>query len=544
MTRTALLTFSVGPVHTFIAQARRVADLWTGSEVLSHLVRRALDAGCQRGAEPVFPAVDPELLPEAPKGLPNRFVCRVPEDRAGEIAREMDRAVRQEWDRLVEQATDKLSSKGLAPAAPLLEQAKVVFDLAWSWVPEEDGGYAEAARKGAEQWNAVRRFRPFAQCEQELEKCAVCGERTALPDGVREHVRERWAAVEEGAQDAGDKLEEGFFRFSQSRLCLVCATKRLYTMDEERRAHFSAFDRFQPDDERTYFALLAMDGDRMGEILNWPEEKLRHGLEAFHRAVSEALISFAEGLRGVRPWQLDTEALELGFGTEHRQGKSPQLIYAGGEDVMVLCDPRDAVSVARKIRQRYLKALKSVGEHLSDGRDLERFTLSGAILFAHSKYPAGLAFREVEDLLNHKAKDEAGRNALALRLVKRGGVPVETAFRWSETDGAGQDEAGQWVERFSFLVDRVNAGELTSKQTYALRKGEEILAQVFRDKPQHWQPWVRDRLRRNGATAEGSDAMAESIAPFFRTGRGAALRIVRFLGAEMGDGTERGEATP
>lgn len=535
MSDNALLTFSVGPVHTFIAQARRVADLWTGSEVLSHLVRAALTAGCEAGAEPVFPEVDRQGLARGePKGVPNRFVCRVSQAKAEAVARAMDEAVRREWRQLVVKAVDELSAHDHAPSPEVERQAEVVFDIAWSWVPEGEG-YSLAAAEGARRWNELRTFRPFVQDPQGGEKCAVCGERTALPDGHRHRVRELWEQVEANAEAAGDHDEQRFFRFSQTRLCLVCATKRLFTKSgADRGASFSSFDRFQPDDERAYYALLAMDGDRMGQILNWSADRLRGEVEAFHRTLSRCLTDFAESLRSVRSWQLNTARLGIDQGPDAREGKSPQLIYAGGEDVLVVCDTRDAVTLARKIRERYREALEPVAEHLVDPEDFERFTLSGAILFAHSKYPAGSAFREVEDLLGRKAKEEAGRNALALRLVKRGGVPVEVAFRWKESE----DDGGQaWVDELASLIERVQAGEMSSKQTYALRQGEGLLAQVLKDR--HWAPWVQDRLRRNGATAEGAEAMARTIAPFLQHGRGAALRIVRFLAVEMGQGSVR-----
>jgi hypothetical protein len=38
----ALLAFSIGPVQSFIAAARRVRDLWTGSYLLAWLTHRAM----------------------------------------------------------------------------------------------------------------------------------------------------------------------------------------------------------------------------------------------------------------------------------------------------------------------------------------------------------------------------------------------------------------------------------------------------------------------------------------------------------------------
>ena len=68
---TALLTFSIGPVHSFIEQARRISDVWAGSYLLSHLTRQAIsEAHRAGGCEMIFP-----FLPKGstiPDGLPNR----------------------------------------------------------------------------------------------------------------------------------------------------------------------------------------------------------------------------------------------------------------------------------------------------------------------------------------------------------------------------------------------------------------------------------------------------------------------------------------
>jgi CRISPR-associated protein Cmr2 len=108
----AFLAFSLGPVQTFIAAARTVRDLWTGSYLLSWLtfqaMRPLLDA--VGPAAFVFPALrgNPLLerylrepaqgldLVEAPKAerlllpcLPNRFVVVVPWGPDGADAREL-----------------------------------------------------------------------------------------------------------------------------------------------------------------------------------------------------------------------------------------------------------------------------------------------------------------------------------------------------------------------------------------------------------------------------------------------------------------------
>ena len=568
----ALLTFGIGPVHEFIAAARRVADVWAGSDLLSHLMTRAIEAARRAGGEAVFPAADDAT---GLTGIPNRVVVRVPLDQARKIALDMRRAVEVEWSRLAEEALRVLRQYGIHPAEDLWpvspepdasRQTDHVFDIAWSWVPLGDD-YAAASSEGARRYTASRLFRPFDQVEQLGEKCALCGGRTALPDGNRSNVRNAWTAAAEKAES--EPLEEGderFFRFDQGRLCLVCATKRLYTRQEGKRVYFRslvAFDeepkdgrksegpkapsrRSAEDDRRRYVAVVSLDGDRMSEILALgPDDLETPDVQAFHRAISTALRTFAQELRkpgsndSLQNAQLDLRFLELESEIARRTPfpNRPQLIYAGGDDVLVVCAPADALPVARKIRERYLEHMRTALASYLDESRLAKLTLSGAILYAHSKHPAGMLFGGAYELLTRKAKGEAGRNALALCLMKRSGVPVEVAFKWEEAEGEDGSTEPSWLERLDRLVQDLGTGPLSSRQTFNLRREEEVLLEVFGRKKELWAPWLADRLSRGEATFEEAKALAAGITPFFVHDKTEALRIVRFLGVELSRST-------
>ena len=104
--RTAILTFSIGPVHSFIGQARRIADLWAGSEILSEVTGAAMETlRTTQGATPIFPAIGNGTIPP---GLPNRFVARVPEAEAAAIAQKMAERVQKTWAAIVERAVATL----------------------------------------------------------------------------------------------------------------------------------------------------------------------------------------------------------------------------------------------------------------------------------------------------------------------------------------------------------------------------------------------------------------------------------------------------
>ncbi|PYQ57749.1 MAG: hypothetical protein DMF53_21825, partial [Acidobacteria bacterium] len=512
--------------HSFIEQARRISDVWAGSYLLSHLTRQAIsEAHRAGGCEMIFP-----FLPKGstiPDGLPNRFVCRVPIDQASAIAAAMEGRIRGEWDRLVRAAVGVLESYGLRPSPALWDedgssrQTGRLLDFAWSWVPEE-GGYAAASREAARRFAASRMFRPFPQIEESGEKCAVCGERTALPDGDRGKVQSLWLEAEQKAEPRYQR----FLRADQGRLCLVCATKRFFPLDRQQDANFDAFDKFQPSEEAPYFAVVKMDGDRMGRIFSLPADAVADGdLEAFHRAVSEALGGFAAGLRT----EASTDLLWQGLGIEKLNGLAPQVIYAGGDDVLFLCDPRDALPLARALRNRYGKAFQEARQRLKDP-DRQPFTLSAAILFAHPGHPAGLLLHDLEELLDRGAKERGGRDSVALRLVKRGGVPVEVALPWEARPGDGDTN---WIADLDELTQKLREGRVSSRQTFTLRLEERTLLEVFQDDPARWEPWLADRLSRNEEVSGGAPEVAKLVAPFFLRRRTPALRIARFLGIEV-----------
>jgi hypothetical protein len=196
--------------------------------------------------------------------------------------------------------------------------------------------------------------------------------------------------------------------------------------------------------------------------------------------------------------------------------------------VLFVCDPRDALPLVRRIRERYLAAFENAKPYLVEKK--EAFTISAGVLFAHPTHAAGLALSDLEDLLKYGSKAKAGPDAVALRLVKRGGVPVEAAFTWSDAYGRAGDD---WIGRLEDIVHRLQAGELTSGQTFSLRLEERTLQGVFKTDLDRWSRWLEDRLSRNEGESGQAKSLASLVAPFFVHDQAAALRIARFLGREV-----------
>ncbi|MCS7313149.1 MAG: type III-B CRISPR-associated protein Cas10/Cmr2 [Acidobacteria bacterium] len=176
---------------------------------------------------------------------------------------------------------------------------------------------------------------------------------------------------------------------------------------------------------QTYYALVLMDGDHMGRWIsgrnnpsirqvlhprivehfqNQPE--LREFLEtqhpmspAWHTALSRRLSEFAARY-----------VLELC--TEKHDA---QLIYAGGDDALLMTSVRDALDLAYEIRQTFR-------DHV-----LKKGDMSAGIVLAHVKAPLSIALQEVR-AAEQSAKERRGRGAFEIRILKRSGDLVTTGF--------------------------------------------------------------------------------------------------------------------
>ena len=118
-----LLLVDIGPVQTFIAQARRTRDLWLGSALLSSVSRAAAEAIlATAGAVLIFPAVEGDKVPD---GIANKILALV-QGEPGEVARAAREAARKHladrWDMISKEGRVKKSVSGLSAPSFLVQQ--------------------------------------------------------------------------------------------------------------------------------------------------------------------------------------------------------------------------------------------------------------------------------------------------------------------------------------------------------------------------------------------------------------------------------------
>lgn len=210
-----------------------------------------------------------------------------------------------------------------------------------------------------------------------------------------------------------------------------------------------------------YYALLLMDGDRLGSWLSG-ENALAFG-EVFHTRVKNGLVGYRDdklerylGMkRPVSPSRhmaissaLNGFALDLVRHVVEDQclGK---VLYAGGDDVMAMLSVRDVLKAMALLRTAYSGGLPQERAMQIAGADLEwkrgfvqwkgrlyqtmgeKATASCGAVVAHHQAPLSAVLRELR-AAEKRAKSEGGRDAFSITVIKRSGGTLSLTEKWGE----------------------------------------------------------------------------------------------------------------
>lgn len=176
----SVFIFTFGPIQSFIAEARRAADLYTGSQVLVELAKAAAIAiGTERL---VYPALDEKG--NLPFDIPNKLVARVPWDDCETVAKEARSALLLHWHKLAKKASEAFLSKANLPFDPKIWERQTgddyVWETYWSAANIENGDYKTAYAQAEQGLVALKFTRPFRQFLEPGFKDTLSGRREAL----------------------------------------------------------------------------------------------------------------------------------------------------------------------------------------------------------------------------------------------------------------------------------------------------------------------------------------------------------------------------
>ena len=220
----------------------------------------------------------------------------------------------------------------------------------------------------------------------------------------------------------------------------------------------------------TYYALLMMDGDRMGAILSGDDKTAISYRDSFHpqvrkgfdeRAARQPLIKrYGDQKRAISPNRhlAVSGALNDFSQTVVRHVVESEylgrVIYAGGDDVLAMLSVADLLPAMQRLRHAYSGTLPE-DEHTNwgalrkardtlhcrggfaylNGRLLRMMgrhaTASTGAVIAHHQAPLGAVMRELR-AAEKRAKNEGGRDAFSITVIKRSGGALYLTEKWGE----------------------------------------------------------------------------------------------------------------
>ena len=389
--------------------------------------------------------------------------------------------------------------------------------------------------------------RSYIQTGKTERLCAVCAVKRYLPVELKKRkdssvLGEIFCSLgktgfpsttEIAAKDYLDALQNNGISFDRDRL--IGEIHRLETETEDifdessfskiRQQGESLGIRFSDKDK--YYALLLMDGDKMGDLINGetltatfrdilhPElankietDRIRSPLKkvlnkkrtvnpALHAMISDSLNNFARF--GVQP------AVKAAGG---------KLIYAGGDDVCAILPVSKALDCADKIRSSYrlsfaqynadgaqetnrmAPSMNLLGYHLGGGA--EKISLSGAVVIAHHKQPLREVIKEAHSVLDGIAKEKTGRNAIAVRLHKRSGGCRDWSCRW-DSDA---------FKAFKTITQAVGESKISSTLLYKMQELETLFSPFLKtEQPEekYIDALIRYELKHSGVKVSDED---------------------------------------
>ena len=221
-----------------------------------------------------------------------------------------------------------------------------------------------------------------------------------------------------------------------------------------------------------YYALLLFDGDHMGRILSGdPEHAITYG-ESFHPKIRREFAQIAKGNAAIEDYGKQKRAMSpnrhLAISTALNdfalhivphvieRMHCGRVIYAGGDDVLAMLPVVDLLPAMQRLRQAYSGAASQGSDTDWRGLGQARHQLvckdgfahlngrlmrmmggaagsCGAVI-AHHQTPLSIVLKELR-AAEQRAKNEGGRDAFSLSVLKRSGGDLRFTSKWNGAIG-------------------------------------------------------------------------------------------------------------
>lgn len=213
-----------------------------------------------------------------------------------------------------------------------------------------------------------------------------------------------------------------------------------------------------------YYAILRIDGDRMGDKLNGKHLPL---LKKFtHESITDILekngnaqdlADFLSSTRILTPSvHIAISRTLKNFSLHHvpriiRENQGV-LIYVGGDDVLALLPASKALQTARKLNKVFKKSFDANNRLLMGAES----SMSAGIVYSHYKYPLYYAMEESRKAMRTAKDGPYDREAFLLKMIKSsGGINA----------GGGDWRSAPHLEK---IIEAIKKGILSSQFIYRL----------------------------------------------------------------------------
>ncbi|MDR3347447.1 MAG: type III-B CRISPR-associated protein Cas10/Cmr2 [Helicobacteraceae bacterium] len=378
--------------------------------------------------------------------MPNKFVFIIEAQDTKQVKNEMEKI-----EQSVQNAWLELADITKVPR----ELVDDYWNFSWAAILYDEG--YEKAHSNAQKLLAAIKLKPRKiRKSQKGEKCPLCGENSVWKNDFGADKQEKLCGVcaikrllPESSIPNEHALHKSLSRLKYPSTTEISARKYIKKLNLSEKEIDDLHETKETDikkkygellsNQDRYYALLTMDGDKMGDMIKkktTPQAhlELSEQLDAFTKATGE-LKCFSE--------------------------KHTKLIYAGGDDVFAVLPLENAINVAKEIRDIFVEKVKDA-------------TISAAIVIAHHKEPLREVIRDSHSVLDKIAKEKASRDALAIRLKKRSGGDRDLFFQWKATNPFKPDET--LFESLFKVQEALSESALTSSLIYRLAQLKSPLA--------------------------------------------------------------------
>lgn len=479
-----LFLFTIGPVQSFIAQARKAQDLYAGSQILSRLIKVGLKQLPHWKENIIFPVLNKD---DNNQSLPNRFIGIVDGNQDLKMLGEkVQEVVKNEFKKISAEALKKAafnkSEKDVTLEELFYDQIETHLDIHWAFHPLTENDYKTSYKEIESILGSVKNIRPFNQygngSGEAGRKCSLDGENNALFFGrkkpslsIKEQrnnsvtLRGFLTDEKEGLSavsfvkrygvkaDSFPSTAEIAVLYDESQLTpdkveIFNCLKKLYgnekdvfqvcsTMMNNRWINNCNIKGLNDEDKwNNHFDYQPLFEENLNDKTLPNKEQLRLAKVLQDKLASSfqtkyyALIMFDGDKMGKRLSKANSpeEHKEFSkcltaFAKEAREKveNHGQTVYTGGDDFLGFVNLNYLFEIMTDLRTAFDETINFNSK--------TALTFSAGIVIAHYKMPLAEVLKTVRNV-EKKAKNDGDRNAFCITAIKHSGEIQEAVYKW------------------------------------------------------------------------------------------------------------------